>query len=71
MQDILWRVDSVLGNDRKTSKETTAVTGQRTARQWTGYKAVFCTGSTPKAVHATVDTTVRSGLFYAVNAKGL
>jgi hypothetical protein len=32
---VLWRIDALLGNDRGTNNEKTAVARQRPARQWT------------------------------------
>jgi lipid-binding SYLF domain-containing protein len=32
---------------------------------------VFSAGSAPMAAHATMDTSVRSGVFYAVRVEGL
>jgi hypothetical protein len=41
---LLWRIYTLLGNDRETNNETTAVDRQRSARQWTGWKAVRANG---------------------------
>jgi hypothetical protein len=53
---ILWRINPLLGNDRKTNNETTAVARQRPARQWTDWIAMFSARSEPMAAHATVIT---------------
>jgi hypothetical protein len=59
-------IDPLLGNDRETSNETTAVARQRPERQWTGWKALFSVRSALMATHTTM-----SGIFYAVRAEGL
>jgi hypothetical protein len=35
------------------------------------WKVVFYAGSALMAAHATMDTTTRCGIFYAIHAKGL
>jgi hypothetical protein len=64
------------GNDRGTKNDTTAVARQRPVRQSIGWKAVFsvestliAAQSTLIAAHATMDTTMRSDVFYAVRSK--
>jgi hypothetical protein len=37
---ILWRIDPLLGNDRETNNETTALARKSTARQWTRWVAI-------------------------------
>jgi hypothetical protein len=64
-------MDPLLGKDRETNNETTAVARQQPARQWTGWKTVFSAGFAPIAAHATIDTTVKSGVFYAVRGEWL
>jgi hypothetical protein len=64
------------GNERRVKIEDNivayrAVARQQSALQWTGWKAVFSTGSAPMAAHATMDTTMRSDIFYTVCVEGL
>jgi hypothetical protein len=66
----MWHIDLLLGDDCKTNK-TTAVTRQRPASQWTSRNVVFFAWSKLMAVHATMDTTMRSGVFFSVRIKGL
>jgi hypothetical protein len=61
-------MDPLLDNDRETNNESTAVIRQRLARQWTFWKAVFSAGS---PADATMSTTMRSDVFYAVHAEEL
>jgi hypothetical protein len=49
----------LLGDNRETNDETTAIAWQQPARQCTGWKAVFSAGSTLIAVHA----KMRNGVF--------
>jgi hypothetical protein len=44
-------MDPLLGNDRETNNEVTAVGRQRPAHQWTGWKVTFSIGSAPMAAH--------------------
>jgi hypothetical protein len=68
---LLWLIDPLLGKDRETKNETTAVTRQRPTRLWTGWKAVFPAGSVPMAANAIMDVTMVRDVFYAVRVKGL
>jgi hypothetical protein len=63
----LWRKDLLLGNDSE-SNETSTIARQRPARQWTGWKAMFSVVSAPMIADATMDTTMRSGVFYAIRS---
>jgi hypothetical protein len=53
---IFWRIDPLIGNDRETNNDTTAVVRQRSA---------------PMAVHATMDITMPNSVCYAVHAEVL
>jgi hypothetical protein len=52
----LWPTYSLLGNDRETNNETTAVAKQRPGLQWTGWKVMFSARSAPMAAQTAVDT---------------
>jgi hypothetical protein len=64
-------MDPLPGNDRETNNETKTVARQRSARQWTSWKVIYPAKSAPMAAYATVDTTMGSGVFFAVHAEGL
>jgi hypothetical protein len=49
-------VDLLLGKDRETNNETTAVARQQPACQLTCSKAVFSAGSAPIAAYPTMNT---------------
>jgi hypothetical protein len=52
---ILWRTDPLLGNDRQTNNETTAVALKRSVHQWTSWKVVFLARSASMAPQATME----------------
>lgn len=64
-------VDPLIGNESETRNETAAFAMQRPAQQWTGWKAVISALSAPMAEPVTVNTTMRSAVFYVVRAEGL
>jgi hypothetical protein len=60
----------LLGNDRETNNETTAIARQRPALQGTGWKLAFSARSAPMASHKAMDKEM-SGVSYAVHAEVL
>jgi hypothetical protein len=64
-------IDPLLGNDGETINETTTIARHRPARQWTDWKAIFSAKFSPMAAYATLDTTMKSCVFYAVCAERL
>jgi hypothetical protein len=67
---IFWGIHKLLGNDRETKHETTAVVRQRPELQWTDWKAMVSAESAPMAVYGTVDI-IMSIVLYAIRAQSL